>query len=144
MATHRWHSSVGTLSAGALNSDINVTPLVDVCLVLLIIFMVVTPMLQRGKDVKLPKAVKTEKEKKDADPLILSVTSDKLMFLEQDKYDDENLQKAIHGKLEPTPNRKILLKGDQTLTFGDVRKVMNIARKAGAKGISLGVEEVKP
>jgi biopolymer transport protein TolR len=126
-----------------VKSDINVTPLVDVVLVLLIIFMVVTPMLQRGKDVKLPKAQKTEKEKKDADPLILSITPDKQMFLEQDKYDDENLEKAIAGKLEGNPGRMILLKGDESLTFGDVRKVMNIARKAGAKGISLGVEELK-
>jgi biopolymer transport protein TolR len=126
-----------------IKSDINVTPLVDVVLVLLIIFMVVTPMLQRGKDVKLPKAQKIDKEKKDADPLILSITPDKLLFLEKDKYDDENLEKALAVKLEPNPNRKILLKGDETLTFGDVRKVMNIARKAGAKSISLGVEELK-
>ena len=54
MATHRWHSSLGKLGAAGLNSDINVTPLVDVCLVLLIIFMVVTPMLQKGVPVNLP------------------------------------------------------------------------------------------
>ncbi|MEA2346019.1 MAG: biopolymer transport protein TolR, partial [Thermoanaerobaculia bacterium] len=54
MATHRWHSSVGKFTAASLTSDINVTPLVDVCLVLLIIFMVVTPMLQKGVPVNLP------------------------------------------------------------------------------------------
>ena len=126
-----------------IKSEINVTPLVDVVLVLLIIFMVVTPMLQRGKDVKLPKASKIDKKDKDSDPMILSITPDKQLFLEQDKYDDEGLQKAISRKLEANSNRKLLLKGDQTLTFGDVRKVMNLARKAGAKGISLGVEELK-
>jgi biopolymer transport protein ExbD len=134
------------MAAGAskgIKNEINVTPLVDVVLVLLIIFMVVTPMLQRGKDVKLPKAQKIEKDKKDADPLVLSVTLDKQLFLEQDKYDEENLGKAISHKLEGNPNRKILLKGDLALTFGDVRKAMNIARKAGAKGIGLGVEELK-
>jgi len=134
------------MSAGpskGVKSEINVTPLVDVVLVLLIIFMVVTPMLQRGKDVKLPKAQKIEKRKKDADPLILSITPDKQLFLEQDKYDDQNMEKAIARKLEGEPGRQILLKGDESLTFGDVRKVMNIARKAGAKGISLGVEELK-
>ena len=61
MATHRWHSSVGKLSTAALNSDINVTPLVDVCLVLLIIFMVVTPMLQKGVPVNLPMTEEPEK-----------------------------------------------------------------------------------
>src|SRR6187549_2399389 len=54
LKSHRWHSSVGKLQKTALNSDINVTPLVDVCLVLLIIFMVVTPMLQKGVPVNLP------------------------------------------------------------------------------------------
>jgi biopolymer transport protein TolR len=128
---------------GGIKSDINVTPLVDVCLVLLIIFMVVTPMLQRGKDVHLPKAQKTEEEKKNADPLILSITPDRKMYLEQDAYDEASLELSLKGKLANAPNRKILLKGDQVLTFGDVRKVMNIARKAGAKGIALGVEELK-
>src|SRR5438309_7848328 len=92
---------------GGVKSDINVTPLVDVCLVLLIIFMVVTPMLQRGKDVKLPKATSIEKEKKNADPVILSVTPDKKMYLEQDAYDDANLETALRDKLLPAPNRKI-------------------------------------
>ncbi len=59
---------------GGIKSDINVTPLVDVVLVLLIIFMVVTPMLQRGKSVELPKANEIEDEGKDADPVVLSIT----------------------------------------------------------------------
>src|SRR5213592_4280938 len=94
-------------SAANVKSDINVTPLVDVCLVLLIIFMVVTPMLQRGKDVHLPKAQKTEGEKKSADPIILSVTPDKKMYLEQDAFDDANLQDALKRKLDENPSRKV-------------------------------------
>ena len=64
MATHRWHSSLGKLGSAALTSDINVTPLVDVCLVLLIIFMVVTPMLQKGVPVNLPVTEDPEKTPK--------------------------------------------------------------------------------
>jgi biopolymer transport protein ExbD len=75
--------SVGPRSSN-IKADINVTPLVDVVLVLLIIFMVVTPMLQRGKDVKLPSAHKSEQQKKDADPIILSVTPDGQLYLERD------------------------------------------------------------
>jgi len=127
-----------------VKNEINVTPLVDVVLVLLIIFMVVTPMLQRGKDVRLPQAHKTEKERKgESDPLILSVTPDKKMYVERDAYDANSLGKRLHTEFEVSPNRRILLKGDQALTYGDVRKVMDIARKAGAKGIGLGVEELK-
>ncbi len=127
-----------------VKSDINVTPLVDVVLVLLIIFMVVTPMLQRGKDVKLPKAQNIDSEKKDSDPIILSVTPDKKTYVEQDVYtQDADLEEAVRVKLQAKPGRKILLKGDEKLTYGDVRKVMNVMRKAGAKGIALGVEELK-
>ena len=135
----------GGSSAGPKNS-INVTPLVDVVLVLLIIFMVVTPMLQRGKDVKLPSAKepKEKTEKPKSDPLIVSITPDKKVYVEQDEYPaDENLQRKLAQVMSDTPEKKILLKGDMTLTFGDVRKVMNIARLAHAKGIELGVEEIK-
>ncbi len=131
---------------GSVKADINVTPLVDVVLVLLIIFMVITPMLQRGKDVHLPKAAKPKNEQKSGikeDPLILSVTPDKKMYLDKDMYDAENLEKALKREFELSPGRKVLLKGDETLSFVDVRTAMNVARKAGAKGIALGVEEEK-
>ncbi len=128
---------------GSIKSDINVTPLVDVCLVLLIIFMVVTPMLQRGKDVTLPQAHKNEKEKKDPDPLILSVTKDKKTYLDKDFMDEGHLQDALAQKLAENPGRKILLKGDTSLEVGDIRKVMLTCQKAKAKGVALGVEEIK-
>jgi biopolymer transport protein ExbD/biopolymer transport protein TolR len=133
-------------SKGGVKADINVTPLVDVCLVLLIIFMVVTPMLQRGKDVKLPAAKEQKKDKPDAakDPLILSITSDKKVYVEQDEYQgDEALERRLATEISNNPEKPILLKGDMTLTFSDVRKVMNVARMAHAKGIELGIEEIK-
>ncbi|WP_223642816.1 biopolymer transporter ExbD [Corallococcus sp. EGB] len=128
---------------GGVKSEINVTPLVDVVLVLLIIFMVVTPMLQRGKSVELPKATEIEKEGKEADPLILSITPDKKMFVENDEVDEKGLQEKIAAELVKDPGKKILLKGDNALNVGDVRKVLDTARKAKAKQIALGVEEKK-
>jgi biopolymer transport protein TolR len=136
--------SMGGGPSRGIKSEINVTPLVDVVLVLLIIFMVVTPMLQRGKDVQLPKAIKIEKEeKKEADPIIVSVTPDKKMYIESDEYSDVEFEEKLRETLAPNPGRKVLLKGDETLAFEEVRKVMNLARKAGARSISLGVEEQK-
>jgi biopolymer transport protein TolR len=127
-----------------VKAEINVTPMVDVVLVLLIIFMVITPMLQRGKDVQLPKAMKVDDEKKGgADPIVISVTPDKRIFIESDAYDDEGFQSELQKKLISNPGQRILLKGDSSLTFDDVRRVMNLARKSGAKSIALGVEEVK-
>jgi biopolymer transport protein ExbD len=128
---------------GGIKNEINITPLVDVVLVLLIIFMVVTPMLQRGKSVTLPKSRSTEKEKKDSDPLILSVTLDRQVYLEKDPLDDAGLEAALRRELQKKPDRRILLKGDEKLSYGEIRRVMNVARKAGARGINLGVEELK-
>jgi biopolymer transport protein ExbD len=123
-------------------NEINVTPLVDVVLVLLIIFMVVTPMLQRGKDVQLPQA-KLIDEKDEGDPLILSVTLEKTTWVEHDQYDEAGLSARLSMEFRAQPGRKVLVKGDTRLTFGDVRKVMEIARKAGAKSVALAVEELK-
>ena len=127
---------------GGIKSDINVTPLVDVVLVLLIIFMVVTPMLQRGKDVKLPSATKQKhEESKEVDPMIVSVTADKRIWLEKDPMTDDGLKQALGSKLAAEPWKPILVKGDQSLTFGDVRRVLKDAQDAKAKSVKLGVEE---
>ena len=126
-----------------LKSEINVTPLVDVVLVLLIIFMVVTPMLQRGKDVKLPHAANIDEEKKDADPLILSVTLEKTVWVEHDQYDESTLGERLTKEFTAKPGRKVLVKGDERVTFGDVRKVMEVTRKSGAKSVALAVEQLK-
>jgi biopolymer transport protein TolR len=125
---------------GGAISAINVTPLVDVVLVLLIIFMVVTPMLQRGKDVKLPIASKKE-QGDQPDPMIVSITPDKRIWLEKDPVTDEELKTKLANKLLAEPSKPILVKGDQSLTFGDVRKVLKDAQDAKAKSVKLGVEE---
>jgi biopolymer transport protein ExbD len=132
-------------SKGGAKSDINVTPLVDVVLVLLIIFMVITPMLQRGKDVRLPQAKNISEEGKGkADPLILSVTPDKQMWVESDAFtEDAALEARLKDTLTKEPGKRLLLKGDNSLSFGDVRRMMLVANKAGAKAVALGVEEQK-
>ncbi len=134
--------AMGGGSSKGQKNDINVTPLIDVVLVLLIIFMVVTPMLQRGKDVNLPKAEQVEEKKDEGDPLVVSVTSDKKVWIETEPTNEErfgdDLVKALGDK-----NKKIMLKGDERLTFGDVRRVMNQMRAAGAKNVAIGVEEKK-
>jgi len=134
------------MSAGAskgVKNDINVTPLVDVVLVLLIIFMVITPMLQRGRDVHLPKAKQTGDDKQQADPLVLSITPDKKFWIESNAVDESQIETQIAAEVAAEPNKRVLLKGDETLTVGDVRKLMDHAKKAGAKSVELAVEEIK-
>src|SRR6478672_8807450 len=91
-------------------NEINVTPLVDVVLVLLIIFMVITPMLQRGKDVHLPVAHKPDEENKQADPVIFSMTKERKLFYESKEIPLDDLQGAIETELRGNPGRKVVLK----------------------------------
>ena len=133
--------AMGGGGSKGVKNDINITPLVDVVLVLLIIFMVVTPMLQRGKDVKLPDATKQKADETKSDPMIISVTADKKIYLEKDPFDEEGLRLAMTSKLQTEPFKPILLKGDASLTFEDVRKVLAVMQKSGAKTVKLGVQE---
>jgi biopolymer transport protein TolR len=130
-------------SQKGVKNAINVTPLVDVVLVLLIIFMVVTPMLQRGKDVHLPKAHVNEKEKKQSDPLVVSMTADRSVWIESNVVADASLEDKVGQELSKEAGRRVLLKGDEKLSVGDVRKVMDHIKHAGASGIELAIEEIK-
>jgi biopolymer transport protein TolR len=130
-------------SKGGVKNDINITPLVDVVLVLLIIFMVVTPMLQRGRDVHLPKARETGDDKQQADPLVLSLTPDRKIWVESAEVDEDKIESRIAEDMAADPNKRVLLKGDDTLTVGDVRQLMDHVKKGGAKTVELAVEQIK-
>ena len=136
--------SISTGGKEPVRSEPNVVPLCDVLLVLLIIFMVVTPMLQRGKDVMLPKAKVIDKDPGTGDPLILSITSDKRVWVDKDSFDANTLEQKLRDEIIAQPTRAFLLKGDSRVTVGDIRKVMAIARKAGARGVRIAVDQVKP
>jgi len=130
-------------SAKGIKNDINVTPLVDVVLVLLIIFMVITPMLQRGKAVSLPKGQHPETNEKEGDPLVLSITSDKKYYIESNMVAEARFEQELSTELAKEPGRKMMLKGDEALEVGEVRKMMDHAKKAGAKGLQLAIEVPK-
>jgi len=117
-------------------SEINVTPLVDVMLVLLIIFMVTAPMMMQGVDVNLPvtatKNIKTQNE-----PLVLTVTRKKEIFLERHQIQLENLESKIIKIFENRKEKEILLRADKDVPYGYVIKV--IARVKGAGIDKLGM-----
>src|SRR5438552_12889626 len=93
-----------------VRSDINITPLVDVVLVLLIIFMVVTPMLQRGKHVELPKAKHAVKGA-ESDPLFVTVTNDGKVYVETDESNPDQLFDKL--KAAQAQQKRVLIKADQ-------------------------------
>jgi biopolymer transport protein TolR len=137
MAIHRWHSSVGKFSATALTSDINVTPLVDVCLVLLIIFMVVTPMLQKGVPVNIPVTEEPEKTPDTEKQLQISVKADGSIYLGPNVVRKEQVQGELEQIHARTPDREIAVKGDKLVKYGAVLDVLKACREVGFNNVGL-------
>ena len=137
MIRHRWHSSVGKLQKVGLNSDINVTPLVDVCLVLLIIFMVVTPMLQKGVPVNIPVTEDPEKTPDTEKQLQISVKSDGSVYLGPTVVRKDQVESELKTIHERTPDREIAVKGDKKVKYGDVLDVMRACREVGFNNVGL-------
>ena len=127
---------------GSVRSDINITPLVDVVLVLLIIFMVITPMLQRGKSVELPKA-KHAVAGQGAEPAFVSVTKTGEVFVEQDKTPATQEQVVAAMREAAEAGKRVMIKADADADYGKVRPVLDWASKAKLKGVSLAAEELK-
>jgi TolR protein len=134
---NRWHSSLGKLSKVGLNADINVTPLVDVCLVLLIIFMVVTPMLQKGVPVNLPVTEEPEKTPDSEKQLQISVKSDGTVYLGSTVVRKEQVQSELEQIHQRTPDREIAVKGDKQVKYGAVLDVLKSCREDGFNNVGL-------
>ncbi len=130
----------GNGGAGEFKSDINVTPLVDVCLVLLIIFMVVTPMLQQGVDVLLPAGPHAEKKAGKENDLIISIKQDGTVFIGQDWIPDNKLDKYLKSEHDKDASRVVMLKADRRLNFGKVRTVMKAADDAQFSQVAILTE----
>jgi len=137
MATHRWHSSLGKFTAAGLNSDINVTPLVDVCLVLLIIFMVVTPMLQKGVPVNLPVTEDPEKTPDTDKQLQISVKADGTVYLGSLPVIKQQVQDELQKIHDRTPDREIAVKGDKLVKYGAVLDALKACREVGFNNVGL-------
>lgn len=127
-------------SGPGVKGEINVTPLVDVCLVLLIIFMVVTPMLQQGVDVKLPFGPHAEKKPGEEDDLMISVKEDGTVFIGQSWVADGDLPAFLAAEYDRDPVRTVMFKADLRLQFKRVREVMKAANEAGFSRIAVLTE----
>ena len=151
---HRRPSSV---TSGATRSEINVTPLVDVVLVLLIIFMVVTPMLHRGVQITLPETVHHDQKQDTGEQLIVSVNNSGI-YIDTDRVGDTpgvgkdaraiavadqealiaRVKKELHDGARPA-----FVRADKSLKYGQVRYVLQQIHNAGASMVSMQTEEQK-
>lgn len=125
-------------------TGINVAPLVDVCLVLVIIFMVATPLLsQPAFDVSLP-AAKT-KEGREEDKVTLSVSADGRLALDAQEYKSiEEMEKPLRRVLGQTESRLVIIRADREATHGQLTGLMAAAKAAGALSITIATEQKKP
>jgi biopolymer transport protein TolR len=130
-------SSLTKLAHAPLNASINVTPLVDVCLVLLIIFMVVTPMLQKGIPVNLPVTEGPDKTPDTDKQLQISVKADGSVYLGPNVVRKDQVESALKEIQERTPDREIAVKGDKLVKYGDVLDVLRACREVGFNDVGL-------
>ncbi len=120
--------------------DINVTPLVDVVLVLLIIFMVVAPQLEAGAAVDVPSVANPDPSAEgQISPLVVSVTRDGAVFVEREAVAAEALRERLRAARDVDPDRAVLLKGDRGAAFDDVRPILEVVQDLGFPGASLQV-----
>jgi biopolymer transport protein ExbD len=135
---------VGDSKAGPM-AAINVTPMADIMIVLLIIFMVITPMLAKGVDVKLPTANNTETRTDKQKTLIVAIKNDtsRTTYLNGKKIENlAELTQLVKAGLEELPeDEKVLyIKADQELLYSDVMKVMDFVREGGVEDVALIAE----
>jgi biopolymer transport protein ExbD len=129
---------------GEVTSDINVTPMADVMLVLLIIFMVVTPMLQKGQSVELARTRNPidMKEADRDDAILVAVTRDGKFYLGQDAIKIDDLGAKVNDLLASKLDKKVFVKVDSRAKYGDVVQVVDNIRNAGVDQVGLLTERL--
>jgi len=134
--------AVGGKKGGPM-ADINVTPMADIMIVLLIIFMVITPMLQKGVDVRLPQAGNTKERKDEPKTIVVAIKKDTTTYLGSMKLASQaDLLPQVKERLQDLPEggRMIYLKADEQLPYSEVMKVMDLCREAGVEEVALIAE----
>jgi biopolymer transport protein TolR len=124
---------------GALASQINVTPLVDVMLVLLIIFMVTAPIIQQGVEVNLPK-VKAAALPGKEEQFIVSITRSREVFLNDTRISPEQLSEKLKAISVERPNRQVFLRADDAVPYGEVVRTMAAIKAAGIEDVGMVTE----
>ncbi len=122
---------------GGVKSDINVTPLCDVMLVLLIIMMIVAPLLQQGVNVKLPQASNTVDKPEVQGQTVVAIAKDKTMYVNAKPVQEAEMASKVGELLENAKEKVVLIKADEEVEYGAVMAAMDQLRQAGIEDIGL-------
>ena len=124
----------------ALNSEINITPLADVMLVLLIIVMLIAPLLQAGIEVTLPEASHTSEKPENDAQTVLAVTADGRFFIDKTPVSEQDLLREVQAVLERKFEKIVLIKADQDAEYASVMALLDRLQRAGIEDIGLVTE----
>jgi biopolymer transport protein ExbD len=128
---------------GGVKSDINVTPLVDVMLVLLIIMMLIAPMLQQGVSLRLPTATNTVDKPESADQTVIAIAANKEIYLNAKPIREADLAQRVTDLLEGKTEKIVLIRADEEVEYGAVMAVMDQLRQAAVEDVGLITEKTK-
>ena len=123
--------------AGGIKSDINVTPLVDVMLVLLIIMMIVAPLLNQGVPVRLPQATNTSEKPDTQDQTVLAIDASKRFYLNAVQVQKDDLRRRVEEVLENKKDKIVIIKADQDVEYSAVMDAMDQLRASGIEDMGL-------
>jgi len=128
---------------GGVKSDINVTPLVDVMLVLLIIMMLITPMLNQGVAMRLPEATNSVDKPTTQDNTVIAISKDGSVYLNAKPISEAELATKINEALETKKEKSVFIKADEEAAYSAVMAAMDQLRQAGVEDIGLITEHKK-
>lgn len=126
---------------GGVKADINVAPLVDIMLVLLIIMMLIAPMLQKGVDVKLPLAANTTDKPETQEQTVVAIDANRQMYLNGIRLREDDLRTQIEALMEDRKEKVVLIKGDVDAPYSSIMSAMDRLREANIENIGLIAEK---
>ena len=145
MAAHKHHGAERVVKGETphASSDMNVTPLIDVLLVLLIIFMAALPLTQKGLDINLPLETKAPDQQTPSEQIMLEFNADRSMAVNKQPVALESLEEYLRGVFETRKDKTMFIAGAGTLRYGDIIEVIDAAKGAGVEKVGIVTERMR-
>ena len=145
MAAHKHHGAERVVKGESphASSDMNVTPLIDVLLVLLIIFMAALPLTQKGLDINLPLETKAPEQNTPSEQIMLEFNADRSMAVNKQPVSRDSLEEYLRGVFETRKDKTMFIAGAGTLRYGDIIEVIDAAKGAGVEKVGIVTERMR-